>query len=480
MARITATYLYRGPDQPLLTPAELHHEAGVITDIRAGAAIADSSPRTLLISALINAHDHARPSASSFGTMQMPLESWILRSILGTPPDPYLTAARGLARSARAGCAAMMVHYTRPSGTMPIVEEARAIARAAGDVGIRLAFALAVRDQNPIVYGDSTEVLAPLTPAQRELVRNLFERPAASPGDYIATVEEIAAAIGSPMVDVQFGPAGVQWCSHALLETIAEASSRTGRRVHMHLLETVYQRAWADQAFPNGIVPYLRDIGLLSDRLTLAHCTQARPDELDLIAEAGARIVSNFSSNLHLRSGLAPIAEAHRRGCQITIGVDGLALDEDDDALREARLVQMMHGGLGFQRTWTPREFLGQAVRNGRRATGAPGWGQLAAGEPADYIVINLDRLDGDAIVEVDPLDLLFARGNMGHIDEVVVAGRTIAKNGRVTGVDLPTVERELASRYRESMAAHADFLKAWPALEKQLAGWFATHAGCH
>ena len=33
----------------------------------------------------------------------MPLESWILRSALGTPVDPYLTAASALARSARAG-----------------------------------------------------------------------------------------------------------------------------------------------------------------------------------------------------------------------------------------------------------------------------------------------------------------------------------------------------------------------------------------
>ena len=43
-----------------------------------------------------------------------------------------------------------------------LVEEARAIARAAGDVGIRIAFAIAVRDQNPIVYGDSEPVLAAL------------------------------------------------------------------------------------------------------------------------------------------------------------------------------------------------------------------------------------------------------------------------------------------------------------------------------
>src|SRR5258707_1984671 len=107
----------------------------------------------------------------------------------------------------------------------------------------------------------------------------------------------------------------------------------------MHLLETVYQRAWADQNFPQGIVRYLRDIGFLSERLTLAHCIHARPDELEMIAASDTRIVTNFSSNMHLRSGLAPIAAAHQCGCGIAVGGDRLALDEHDDALRRMRLV---------------------------------------------------------------------------------------------------------------------------------------------
>ncbi|MFX5785309.1 amidohydrolase family protein, partial [Acinetobacter baumannii] len=82
----------------------------------------------------------------------------------------------------------------------------------------------------------------------------------------------------SDMVDVQYGPNGVQWATPDLLEAIAAASAATGRRVHMHLLETRYQRASADQHFPQGIARHLRDIGLLSPRLTLAHCTWANPE----------------------------------------------------------------------------------------------------------------------------------------------------------------------------------------------------------
>ena len=464
MTTLQATSVFLG-DGRLVTDADVHYEDGLITAVTPGAAPALPAQR-LIIPALVNAHDHARPSLSSFGASGMPLETWIARAAFGTPPDPYLAAAIALARSARSGCGAMMVHYTRPSGTMPMLDEAVAIARAAGDVGIRLAFALAVRDRNPLVYGDGAAVLDILAPEDRRAVEDQLIRPAPTPSEYIDLVEAIHAAVAGPMVDVQFGPAGVQWCSTELLEAVAERSALTGRRVHMHLLETVYQRAWADQTFPGGVVRHLRDIGLLSDRLALAHCTHARPDELDMIAEAGAVVVTNPSSNLHLRSGLAPITEAHRRGCAVAVGVDGAALDEDDDALRELRLAAMLHGGVGFEPTWSRAEFLTLAVRNGRRATGAPGPGALAPGEPADFTVLDLDALDRDAIMPVNPIDLLFARGTLSAVLDVVVAGRTIVRDGQLTGVDLALMEAEQRRLQRTGLPRYRAFERAWTPFE--------------
>src|SRR6478735_3581892 len=478
VTEVTAHRLFCGPDRGLLENVVLRHDNGVVASIAEGAPPA-TGPRSLVLPAFVNAHDHARPTASSFGALGMPLESWILRSALGTPVDPYLTAASALARSARAGCAAMMIHYTRPSGTMPLVEEASAIARAASDVGIRIAFALAVRDQNPVVYGNEELVLSGLSKDDRSTIEQMFVRAPMSPKAYIELTDAIAAAIAGPKVDVQLGPAGVQWCSKPLLEAVAENSAQTGRRIHMHLLETIYQRGWADQHFPDGIVRYLRDIGFLSERLTLAHCIHARPDEIEMIAASGARIVTNFSSNMHLRSGLAPIAAAHRCGCAIAVGVDGAALDEDDDVIREMRLVQMFHGGLGFKRTWTPQAFFGLAVANGRKATGAPGTGELMPGAPADFVTVDLDRLDRDQIMPVDPLDLLFARGNASLLREVVVDGRTIVSDGRCLGVDLPAIEQELRGIYRAGAGKLGGFQRAWPPLSASLQNWFEAQLDC-
>src|SRR3954468_15638977 len=180
-----------GPDLEHRQGVALHIEGGAIAQI--GPADAPG-PRRLVMPALINAHDHARPlSMTSFGAAFMPLETWLPRSVLATPPDPYLAAAAPLARAARSGCAAVMVHYTRPSGTMPLLDEAREVARAARDVGMRMTFALAVRDQNPLVYGPSHKVLDELPRTVRSEIEATFIRPGMAPAEYVALTEAIAA-----------------------------------------------------------------------------------------------------------------------------------------------------------------------------------------------------------------------------------------------------------------------------------------------
>lgn len=479
MPTIHARHALTSPGADISVPVEISWDNERFTQVAVSRVLHDA-PRRLVIPAFANAHDHARPLAlSSFGAAFMPLETWLPRSMLATPPDAYLAALAPLARAARSGCGSVMVHYTRPSGKLSPVDEARAVACAARDIGVRIAYAPAIRDQNPIVYGDEASLLAGLSPEASKIVKETYCRPPLPVDALIDMTDEIADEIAGPLVDVQYGPAAVQWCSHALLVRVAERSAETGRRVHMHLLETPYQRHWADRTFPQGIVTYLKDIGLLSPRLTLAHCIHARPDELDMIAEAGASIVTNSSSNMHLRSGIGPIAEARRRGCRIAIGMDGLAFDEDDDMVRETRIANALHGGLGFDASWNRKEFLLESIAHGRRSTGAPGIGALAAGEAADFVVIDYDALDRDRIMEVDPIDLLFARATSANIDEVVVAGRSIVKNGKVLGVDLPAAEVELRAQYRQQAGRYAELDAAWPQIEKALEGWFRDHAGC-
>jgi len=427
-------------------------------------------PRRLALPPLVNAHDHARTFRSAtLGAAEQPLETWL--AWLGVLPgvDPWLCAATSFARSARRGAARVMVHYTRIQGGRPYVDEALAVARAAADVGIRIGLAVAIRDRQGIGLADDDTVLAALRPGIRDAVRERLSVRAEAPATHLARVEEVAAAIAEAglagQVSVQYGPTAVQWCSPALLAAVAQASADTGRGVHMHLLETRYQRAWADRTHPDGIVRMLDAIGLLSPRLTLAHCAWARPDELALLAERGVTIAVNTSSNLGLRSGIAPVGEMLRQGCRVAMGLDGMAFDEDDDGLRELRLAWALHRGWGFDEAMSRAQLWDFALRHGRRSVdGACSEPAIAAGSPADLLVLDWESLDDDTLFDdVDPLDLLMARAHGGHIDSLFVGGRAVVASGRVTGIDEPALRAELLARTRAALAAEPAFA-AWRA----------------
>jgi 5-methylthioadenosine/S-adenosylhomocysteine deaminase len=449
--------------------------------------------KKLVLPVLSNAHDHARTLRSaSLGAFEQPLESWLPYVGLLPGADPYLCAATSFSRSVRGGVGYLMVHYTRVQGTMPYLQEANAVARAARDVGVKIGFAIAMRDRNGIAYCEDDTILAALSPEIRERVAQRLSVKAAPAAQHLSIVEEVAAMIASDTtlanhVSVQYGPSGVQWCSQALLEAVAKASAEYGRPVHMHLLETKYQREWADLHYPQGVVNYLDSLGLLSPRLTLAHCTWARPEELALLAERGVTIAVNTSSNLGIKSGFAPVAQMLKAGCRVAMGLDGLAFDEDDDAVREMRLGYQLHRGWGFDVDMTREQWWAFAGGNGRRSvTGSNGVASLNVGDPADLIVMNWATLDSLAVFnDIDPLDILLARGNANYIERVIIGGREVVQDGKLITLDEGTMIAELLSQWKFALLKDSGSVSTWRStltqLSKDLEPFYRKgfHPGC-
>jgi cytosine/adenosine deaminase-related metal-dependent hydrolase len=209
----------------------------------------------------------------------------------------------------------------------------------------------------------------------------------------------------------------------------------------------------------------------------LAHCAWAQPEELDLLADRRVTISVNTSSNLHLRSGIAPLAEMTKRGCRIALGLDGATLDEDDDALREMRFADLLHAGTGFRVDVDRKTLLNAVLVNGRRsvANNQDG-GTLATGAPADILIIDWDKLDADRLRgDLDPLDLLFARSTMRHIKELIVAGKTVVRDETVLGIDLPAMNQDLLCRFRHGIAQNGALAAALPHLERVVRDHFET-----
>ena len=369
-------------------------------------------------------------------------------------------AWRPLSRSAgwRLPVSGQPVHCHNSLVADSLESEAAGVALAAADVGIRIAFSCPVRDRNPWVYGDQRALLPYLPPADRADM----EAAIADGGPALHLVEQVEAvaeAHETELFQVQYGPIGPQWCHDVTLERIAEASATNDRRVHMHLLESRRQREWLDATYPQGIVCFLDDIGLLSPRLTLAHGVHLTDDECALLAERGVTVAVNTSSNFRMRSGMAPVARFMQHGLRFGFGLDGCAHDDDQDYFRDLRLAWRLHNGTGLEPAFPPGRLFDAACRDGFRCIdGSDDYGEIARGARADLIVLDYAGMREDFLIaDEDELDVVLTRATSRHVRSLLVAGRELVSDGALTGLDLGDAERELMKRARRMAAMDAE-----------------------
>jgi cytosine/adenosine deaminase-related metal-dependent hydrolase len=404
-----------------------------------------AKPGDMILPSPVNAHDHGYGIRTlDCGIVDDALETWIPGMRLRPRTDAYLEALVAFGRLAKTGTGATM-HCHNSLNIERLVDEAQAVMRAAADIGIRLALSCPLLNFDPWAYDGGPERLKPfLTQEQWALLSPGI--PAYAPVSVqVEAVEAVAAANNSPLVDVQYGPVGPQWCSNALLEAIAEASAASGRRIHMHLLESPRQRQWLDRRFRQGVVRYLDEIGFLSPRLAVAHGVQLRPDECELLAERGVQIVSNPAANLRLRSGVAPLPAIVERGPDFAIGLDGSGFDDDQDLWREMRLLYLLQGERGLTRRVTAAKVFDAAIRTGARVVNAP------TGE--DFVLVDYQALIADALFDdVDEAEVLLTRMDSRHAKALFVAGREVMRDGRLTGIDFDAARQELLAQARADL----------------------------
>ena len=90
---------------------------------------------------------------------------------------------------------------------------------------------------------------------------------------------------------------------------------------------------------PPGVDPvrYAQSLGVLGPDVLCVHLCDARPDEVELVAQAGAKVVLCPRSNLHIELKLPPLRALLEAGLRPALGTDSLASSPSLDVLGEAR-----------------------------------------------------------------------------------------------------------------------------------------------
>jgi cytosine/adenosine deaminase-related metal-dependent hydrolase len=187
------------------------------------------------------------------------------------------------------------------------------------------------------------------------------------------------------------------------VRALLESAKRYGTRTSIHLAEHAPERRAIEQG--DGPVPewlwarakqkpewpmsplfaYADALGALSPSVLLVHLTEARSDELALVASKGAPVVLCPRSNLHIEMKLPPLLAVRAAGIEAALGTDSLASSASLDVLAEAKALADRFPGVP---AW---ELVKMATWNGAQALGRSDLGRVAKGSRPGLLSIESD-----------------------------------------------------------------------------------------
>ncbi len=381
----------------------------------------------VVLPGLVNTHHHLYQTLTRAvpGAQDVGLFAWLTRLYpvwaRMTPDHVRAGTTLGLVELALTGATTVFDHhYLWPNGS-GIVDQFE----GAAELNLRF-----VASRGSMSLGESQGGLPPDSVVEDE-------------DDILESCVEAVDAFHDPapgsMRQVVIAPCSPFSVSENLMRDSAILARDKGVRLHTHLAETVDEEAFCRERFGRRPVEHMEEVGWVGDDVWYAHAVHVSPDEVGLLATTGTGVAHCPTSNMRLASGLAPILDYLAAGVPVGLGVDGSASNDSSHMLAEVRQALLLNRlavapGVGEGAQMTARQALELATAGGARVLGRSDIGVLAAGKAADFIAINVDRIEYAGAMH-DPVAAVVLCASVG-VDHSWVGGRPLVAGGRVVGID--------------------------------------------
>lgn len=198
-----------------------------------------------------------------------------------------------------------------------------------------------------------------------------------------------------------------------------------------------------------GQVRTYADEGLLGPDLQLVHLNNASPQEIALAAEAGSPASVSPWTELQIGYGQPVTGELLAAGLPVGLSVDTTMLSGNADMFAVMKVTHACANGQARREfALTPRDVLRLATIEGARTLGLDAvTGSLTPGKRADLIVVSPDSPSLGVVT--DPARLLVTAATPRDVELVLVDGRVLKRDGRLTALD----PAQVAGTARDSLA---------------------------
>jgi cytosine/adenosine deaminase-related metal-dependent hydrolase len=260
-----------------------------------------------------------------------------------------------------------------------------------------------------------------------------------------AAVEQHHDPAPDAMVRIGLAPCSPFSVSADLLRESAIQARDLGVRLHTHGAETVEEEQYCYEQFGVRPTEYLESLGWLGSDVWMAHCVHLSEADIARFAATGTGVAHCPSSNARLGAGIAPLPEWLAADVPVGLGVDGAASNEHGGLGPELRAALLFARARSGPAALTARQVLQVATTGGARVLGrAAEIGSLEAGKLADVAVWRVDGLAHSSIA--DPVAALVL-GALPPLALLVVNGRAVVEDGRLTTADVDAVARDAANQ---------------------------------
>jgi 5-methylthioadenosine/S-adenosylhomocysteine deaminase len=236
-------------------------------------------------------------------------------------------------------------------------------------------------------------------------------------------------------------------CSPKTYMDAAELVAAYGGLLFSHVSETASEVQQIRDRYRRTPVEHLHDMGILGERFVAVHAIHLSEREKDLLAETGTPVIHCPECNMKLASGAADVSGLLDRGVTVGLGTDGPASNNNLDLIEEMRSASLMAKLVtGDPQALDARTVIRMATIDGARALGMDDRiGSLKPGKLADVIVVDLDRPHLWPVY--DPLSLLVYSARGSDVRHVIVNGKLIVRNGRITTVNETALRERIGAK---------------------------------
>ncbi|KAK6507407.1 hypothetical protein TWF481_005840 [Arthrobotrys musiformis] len=236
-------------------------------------------------------------------------------------------------------------------------------------------------------------------------------------------------------IKVWFGARTPPGVSDDLLKEMSEVSRSKNIPITMHCAEVR-----ADREFYASVghtpMTYCQSVGLLGEKTVLVHMVHLDDNDIQLLHETGTHVAHCPTSNSKLASGFARVPELLDAKVNVGLGTDGAPCNNSNDLLQEMKLAAIIHKATHYDPTVVPAEtVMEMATINGAKALGLEKEiGSLEIGKRADFVAIDLRQLH--LTPSFDPISTIVYTATGRDVEMVVVDGKVLVKDGKLTTMD--------------------------------------------